>query len=76
MRLRLVFRLLFFVALSAWITTAAAALDTNYGVGSWIWAKQTKPQQLCRFWREFEVPKGDPVRRAIMEIAADNTYLL
>jgi signal transduction histidine kinase len=68
--------MLLFVVLLAWTTTAFAALDTNYGVGSWIWTTQTKPQQLCRFWREFNIPKGDPIKQALMEIAADNTYLL
>jgi signal transduction histidine kinase len=76
MRFWLVFCSVIFGVLATFPTLAAPAFDTNYGVGSWIWDKQTKPQQLCRFWREFDIPKSDPVRRAVMEIAADNTFLL
>jgi signal transduction histidine kinase len=55
---------------------ASAALDTNYGVGVWIWTNVTQEQQLCRFWRGFEIPKDDMVIRAVLMTTADNSYLL
>ena len=75
-RLPLVFGVLVTVLLSGLAQNASAGLDTNYGVGVWIWADTTHEQQLCRFWRGFEIPRDDRVVRAILMTTADNSYLL
>jgi signal transduction histidine kinase len=51
-------------------------LNPKYGVGSWIWAAETHDQQLCRLWREFEIPEGAKVVNAALRITADNSYSL
>lgn len=53
---------------------AASALDPRYGVGSWIWAPETRDQQTCRFWKSFEIPMSATVERARLRITADNSY--
>jgi signal transduction histidine kinase len=53
-----------------------ALLDPKYGVGSWIWTAETHDQQLCRFWRSFEIPTGAKVVKARLRIAADDSYSL
>jgi signal transduction histidine kinase len=52
------------------------ALDPEYGVGSWIWDSETRDQQLCRFWRGFEIPQSSVVVKARLAITADNSYRL
>ena len=49
-------------------------LDPKYGVGAWIWTSETHDQQLCRFWRRFEIPAGARVVNARLRIAADDSY--
>jgi hypothetical protein len=51
-------------------------LDSKYGVGAWIWAEETHDQQLCRFWRVFEIPAGAQVVDARLRIAVDDSYNL
>jgi two-component sensor histidine kinase len=77
--------LLVFYATVARSETAAVAanasptnstLDAKYGVGSWIWAAETHDQQLCRFWRGFEIPEGTKVVKARLRITVDNSYSL
>ena len=48
---------------------------TNY-LGDWIWDKETRDKQTCRFWKRFDVPKGSQVAHAQLRIAADNAYTL
>jgi signal transduction histidine kinase len=63
-------------------TAAASAppgksrLDPKYGVGSWIWASETHDEQLCRFWREFDIPRHSIVVNARLRITVDNSYRL
>jgi signal transduction histidine kinase len=51
-------------------------LDPKYGVGAWIWAAETRDQQLCRFWRGFEIPEGTRVAKADLRVTADDSYNL
>jgi hypothetical protein len=53
---------------------AASALDPRYGVGSWIWAPETRDKQICRFWKSFEIPQSATVERGLLHITADNSY--
>jgi two-component sensor histidine kinase len=55
---------------------ARAALDPYWGVGSWIWAPETKDKQSVRFWRAFDIPRGTTVTRAKLRIGVDNGYRL
>src|SRR5580692_10145133 len=48
-------------------------LDSKYGVGAWIWAEETHDQQLCRFWRVFEIPARAQVVDARLRIAVDDS---
>jgi signal transduction histidine kinase len=74
-------RLLFLVLLPVMVRSAeipAAPADTGldpvFGLGSWMWDKETRPQQECAFWRSFEIPVGSRVSQARLRIAADNFY--
>ena len=49
--------------------------STNY-LGVWIWDRETRDKQTCRFWRRFDIPKGTQVVTAQLRIAADNAYTL
>lgn len=49
-------------------------MDPKFGVGAWIWADETHDQQLCRFWRGFEIPAGAHVVNARLRIAVDDSY--
>jgi two-component sensor histidine kinase len=53
-----------------------SVLDSNWGVGSWIWMQETHDKQTCRFWRSFEIPRGAKVEKAQIHIGVDNGYLL
>jgi signal transduction histidine kinase len=48
---------------------------TNY-LGQWMWDKETRDKQTCRFWKKFEIPNGTQVAHAQLRIAADNAYTL
>src|ERR1017187_3644743 len=48
---------------------------TNY-LGAWIWDRDTRDKQTCRFWKKFDIPKGSRVVNAQLRIAADNAYTL
>src|SRR5580698_10951662 len=37
--------------------------QSDYGVGSWIWASETRDQQTCLFWKSIEVSGDVPVAR-------------
>ena len=56
--------------------TNSMILDPAWKVGSWIWTTETYDQQLCRFWRTFEIPPDSVVEKARFRIAADNSYTL
>jgi two-component sensor histidine kinase len=45
-----------------------------FGLGSWMWDKDTQARQECGFWTRFEIPPDTEVGRARMRIAADNFY--
>lgn len=51
-------------------------LDSEWGVGAWIWASETRDKQTCRFWRSFDIPHGATVARARLHIGVDNGYRL
>ncbi len=48
----------------------------TYGVGSWIWAAETRDQQTCRFWKTLRLPNAPAVERAQLRLTADNSYRL
>lgn len=54
----------------------AGVLDATWGVGSWVWARETSDKQTCRLWRSFEIPPGATVAEADLRIAVDNGYRL
>jgi signal transduction histidine kinase len=58
------------------VFAGAAKLDPQYGVGSWIWAAETRDQQTCRFWKRIDLPENVSVASARLTIAADNAYRL
>ena len=58
------------------ILSSSSVLDPKFGVGSWIWAAETHDQQLCRFWRGFEIPSGVRAVKAHLRITADNSFKL
>jgi len=49
-------------------------MDSNYFVGSWIWAEKSFDRQICRFWKAIEIPEGVAVTRARLRLTADNSY--
>jgi hypothetical protein len=53
---------------------SSAVLPPHFGVGSWIWASETRDQQTCRFWKSFVIPDTSPVSSATLRIAADDYY--
>ena len=55
---------------------SGSALNPAYGVGSWIWDRETHDQQECRLWRSFGIPRSAVVKSAILRIMADNNYRL
>lgn len=52
----------------------AMVLNPTYGVGSWIWAEQNHPNQTCRLWRAFEIPKATKIISAQLQVTADDSY--
>lgn len=50
--------------------------DAKVGLGAWIWADKTFDHQSCRFWREFEIPRGATVVQARLRIVVDDGYQL
>lgn len=48
--------------------------ELTNGLGFWIWDSVTLNKQTVRLWHNFEVPKGNPVVRAELRIAADNAF--
>lgn len=51
-------------------------LDTEWGVGSWIWAEETFNKQACRLWKSFNIPTKTSVARATLRLTADNGFRL
>ena len=58
------------------VASPVSALHPQYGVGSWIWARETHDHQTCRLWRAFEIPPATAAKQARLRITADNTYRL
>jgi signal transduction histidine kinase len=56
--------------------SAQVKLDPKTVIGVWIWASETHDQQLCRFWRGFEIPRSSVVTNAQLCITVDNSYRL
>lgn len=59
---------------SGMVRASEVRLDPDVGVGSWIWAHETRDRQECRFVRVFEIPHGSDVKAARLRITADNYY--
>jgi signal transduction histidine kinase len=45
-------------------------------LGSWIWADTTSENQVCLFWRAFDVPAGKTLRKARLRMTVDNEFIL
>lgn len=45
-------------------------------LGDWIWAKETTNRQVCQFWRAFDLPATNAVRRARIRLTVDNEFIL
>jgi len=58
------------------ISPATSIHNAAEYLGVWIWDKETRDKQTCRFWKSFEIPKGSRVVQAQLRIAADNGYTL
>ncbi len=48
----------------------------TFSLGDWIWAAQMSDQQVCPFWRAFEIPPNKTVARARLRLTADNEFIL
>ncbi|MBW8863784.1 MAG: hypothetical protein JF609_02470, partial [Verrucomicrobia bacterium] len=46
------------------------------GLGSWIWDQKTRDNQVCQFWKTFEIPEGAKVTKARLVMTADNEFTL
>jgi hypothetical protein len=58
---------------------AAPVMTTQESIkylGQWMWDRETRDKQTCRFWKKFDIPKGSRVVNAQLRIAADNAYTL
>src|ERR1035438_9526848 len=58
---------------------AAPVMTTQEAIkylGQWMWDRETRDKQTCRFWKKFDIPKGSRVVNAQLRIAADNAYTL
>lgn len=51
-----------------------SSLDPGFGVGSWIWADETRDIQECHFWHTVTIPADAPVRSALLRVTADNFF--
>jgi len=56
-------------------TTNLYANPTD-GLGSWIWAVETRDNQTCQLWNTFEIPKDAVVIRARLVMTVDNAFTL
>ncbi|HZI32355.1 MAG TPA: hypothetical protein VFF11_08430, partial [Candidatus Binatia bacterium] len=62
-------------------TSPPATLEERYvsptnGLGSWIWEEEVTNNQLCRFWKKFEIPPGSKVVKARLVMTVDNEFTL
>jgi signal transduction histidine kinase len=51
------------------------AENPTNGLGSWIWADRFFDRQECQFWRSFEIPASNAVKKARLRMTADNEYI-
>jgi hypothetical protein len=50
--------------------------DAKAGLGAWIWSDKSSDHQICRFWKDLEIPAGAEVVQAKLRIAVDDGYQL
>jgi signal transduction histidine kinase len=55
---------------------ATVPSDAKEGLGAWIWADKTYDHQICRLWKDLEIPGGAKVTQARLRIAVDDGYQL
>jgi signal transduction histidine kinase len=48
--------------------------DATNGLGFWIWTDKTFDRQVCRLWKEFDIPSGTKVTSAQMKLTVDDGY--
>lgn len=70
------FTLCFLLLAGLTLAARGAGLDPGTGLGSCIWAAETRDRQECRFVRAIEIPAGHKVNSARLRITADNAYQL
>ena len=52
----------------------ATPAASELGLGDWIWTTNLADQQACHLWRAFDIPRNEPVARALLQLTADNSY--
>lgn len=52
------------------------ATDVTNSLGDWIWAAKTLDGQVCLFWRGFDLPTTNTVKRAMLHLTVDNGFVL
>ncbi len=55
---------------------AAVPSDAKEGLGRWIWADKTYDHQICRLWKDLEIPADARVTQARLRIVVDDGYQL
>ena len=56
--------------------TSEPFYSATNGIGSWIWASETFPDQTCQLWHTFEVPNGSSVTNARLIMTGDDEFTL
>ena len=56
--------------------SAEAYVSPTNGMGSWIWEQTTTNNQVCHFWKTFEIPEGTKVAKARLVMTVDNEFTL
>lgn len=69
-----------FFAVAAQLAQPIPATEKNaedrVPLGSWIWHPRTRDNQQCLFVKSFEIPAGETVATARIQISVDNAYQL
>lgn len=55
---------------------ATVPANAKEGLGAWIWSDKTYDHQICRLWKDFEIPVGVKATQARLRIAVDDGYQL
>ena len=77
----LIVMLPFALNFKAWAQAPSAdvpdpANSPTNSLGTWIWATETFDRQVCLFWRAFDLPATNAVKRARLRMTVDNDFVL